>query len=173
WNSARNSPRVVFGVATLILFGSLVDRLRLYVGAWSVATALPSDHLLGPLSVAAAGVADLGIVIAALAATALLVLRQHRAAVRVSHACVMISAILRLTHAEWRRPITRSAEVLAVFSLMTAGLFPIIHSGRLWRTAYWIFPYDFNRGVWPDVRSALIWDPSAIVTDLPGPMPLL
>jgi Ni/Fe-hydrogenase subunit HybB-like protein len=88
--------------------------------------------------------------------------------VGMSHAGVMISAILRLTQAEWRRPITRTAEMLAVFSLITAAIFPIIHSGRLWRTAYWVFPYDFNRGVWPDVRSALIWDPSAIVTYLLG-----
>src|SRR5919202_1218657 len=44
----------------------------------------------------------------------------------------------------------------------------IIHAGRLWRTAYWAFPYDFSRGIWPDVRSALIWDPSAIVTYLTG-----
>jgi molybdopterin-containing oxidoreductase family membrane subunit len=88
--------------------------------------------------------------------------------VGISHAGVMISAILRLTQAEWRRPITRSAELLAVFALITAGLFPIIHTGRLWRTAYWLFPYDFNRDVWPGVRSALIWDPSAIVTYLLG-----
>src|SRR5581483_7729438 len=33
--------------------------------------------------------------------------------VGISHAGVMISSILRLTEAEWRRPITRSAEVLA------------------------------------------------------------
>jgi Ni/Fe-hydrogenase subunit HybB-like protein len=88
--------------------------------------------------------------------------------VGISHAGVMISAILRLTQAEWRRPITRCAEVLAVFALVTAALFPIIHTGRLWRTAYWTFPYDFTRGIWPDVRSALIWDPSAIVTYLTG-----
>lgn len=88
--------------------------------------------------------------------------------VGMSHAGVMISAILRLTQAEWRRPITRTAEMLAVFSLITAAIFPIIHTGRLWRTAYWVFPYDFNRGVWPDIRSALIWDPSAIVTYLLG-----
>jgi Ni/Fe-hydrogenase subunit HybB-like protein len=88
--------------------------------------------------------------------------------VGISHAGVMISAILRLTQAEWRRPITRSAEVLAIFALVTAALFPIIHTGRLWRTAYWAFPYDFTRGIWPDVRSALIWDPSAIVTYLTG-----
>lgn len=88
--------------------------------------------------------------------------------VGISHAGVMISAILRLTHAEWRRPITRSAEVLAIFALLTAGLFPLVHTGRIWRTAYWIFPYDFSRGIWPDVRSALVWDPSAIVTYLTG-----
>ena len=88
--------------------------------------------------------------------------------VGMSHAGVMISAILRLTQAEWRRPITRSAEMLAVFSLITAAIFPIIHTGRMWRTAYWVFPYDFSRNVWPDVRSALIWDPSAIVTYLLG-----
>jgi Ni/Fe-hydrogenase subunit HybB-like protein len=88
--------------------------------------------------------------------------------VGISHAGVMISAILRLTHAEWRRPITRSAEVLAILALVTAALFPLIHTGRVWRTVYWVFPYDFTRGIWPDVRSALIWDPSAIVTYLVG-----
>ena len=86
--------------------------------------------------------------------------------VGISHAGVMISAILRLTRAEWRRPITRSAEVLAVFALTTAGLFPLIHTGRVWRTIYWIFPYDFARDVWPGVRSPLVWDPAAIVTYL-------
>src|ERR671927_374641 len=52
--------------------------------------------------------------------------------VGISHAGVMISAILRLTQAEWRRPITRSAEVLTIFSLMTAMIFPFIHTGRPW-----------------------------------------
>src|SRR5690625_3927444 len=36
----------------------------------------------------------------------------------ISHAGVMISAILRLTQAEWRRPVTRAAEVMTIFSLM-------------------------------------------------------
>src|SRR5581483_6475091 len=88
--------------------------------------------------------------------------------VGISHAGVMISAILRLSHAEWRRPITRPAEVLTIFSLATAGVFPLIHSGRVWRTIYWVFPYDFTRNLWPDVRSALIWYPSAIITYLTG-----
>ena len=42
----------------------------------------------------------------------------------ISHAGVMLSAILRLTQAEWRRPATREAEVLTVFSLMTAMNMP-------------------------------------------------
>lgn len=86
--------------------------------------------------------------------------------VGISHAGVMISAILRLTQAEWRRPVTRAAEVLTLFALATAALMPLLHTGRQWRALYWIFPYDIFRGIWPDVRSALIWDPSAIFTYL-------
>ncbi len=86
--------------------------------------------------------------------------------VGISHAGVMISAILRLSQAEWRRPVTRAAEVLTVFALATAAIFPILHLGRPWRLIYWFMPYDFARGIFPDVRSALIWDPSAIFTYL-------
>jgi Ni/Fe-hydrogenase subunit HybB-like protein len=86
--------------------------------------------------------------------------------VGISHAGVMISAILRIAQAEWRRPVTRAAEVMTVFALATAALFPVLHTGRPWRTLYWAFPYDYGRGLWPDVRSALIWDPSAIFTYL-------
>jgi molybdopterin-containing oxidoreductase family membrane subunit len=86
--------------------------------------------------------------------------------VGISHAGVMISAILRLSQAEWRRPVTRAAEVLTVFALATAAIFPLIHAGRQWRLVYWFMPYDFSRGIFPDVRSALIWDPSAIFTYL-------
>ncbi len=84
----------------------------------------------------------------------------------ISHAGVMLSAILRLSKAEWRRPATRAAEVLTVFSLMTAMMMPLIHAGRPWRLFYWVFPYDWARGVYPNVRSALIWDPSAVFTYL-------
>lgn len=88
--------------------------------------------------------------------------------VGISHAGIMISAILRLTQAEWRRPVTRAAELLTVFSLMTALIFPLIHAGRPWRIAYWILPYDFARGIWPNIRSPLIMDPVAISTYLTG-----
>ena len=84
----------------------------------------------------------------------------------ISHAGVMLSAILRLAKAEWRRPATRAAEVLTIFSLMTALIMPIIHTGRPWRIFYWTFPYDFARGIWPNIRTPLVWDPSAILTYL-------
>ena len=89
----------------------------------------------------------------------------------ISHAGVMLSAILRLSKAEWRRPATRAAEVLTVFSLMTAMLMPVIHTGRPWRVVYWIYtlpfvPYDYARGIWPNIRSPLVWDPSAVYTYL-------
>ena len=85
----------------------------------------------------------------------------------ISHAGIMISAILRLTQAEWRRPVTRAAEVLTIFSL-TAALMaaPLVHVGRPWRAAFWVFPYDFARGVYPNIRSPFIWDPSAVMTYL-------
>tara|TARA_B100000029_G_scaffold241712_2_gene239009 strand:+ start:44680 stop:46071 length:1392 start_codon:yes stop_codon:yes gene_type:complete len=86
----------------------------------------------------------------------------------VSHAGTMISAILRLTQAEWKRPITRAAEVMTIFSLVVSLLHPVIHAGRPWRIIYWLLPYDFSRGIWPDVRSPLVWDPIAITTYLTG-----
>ena len=36
----------------------------------------------------------------------------------ISHAGTLISAILRLVNATWRRPVTRCAEVITVFALM-------------------------------------------------------
>ena len=88
--------------------------------------------------------------------------------VGISHAGIMISAILRLTQAEWRRPVTRAAELLTVFSLLTALAFPLMHAGRPWRIIYYIIPYDFARGIYPNIRSPLIWDPVAIGTYLTG-----
>ncbi len=85
----------------------------------------------------------------------------------ISHAGIMISAILRLTQAEWRRPVTRAAEVLTVFSLMSALMAaPLVHVGRPWRADLWVFPYDFARGIWINIRSPFIWDPSAVMTYL-------
>jgi Ni/Fe-hydrogenase subunit HybB-like protein len=85
----------------------------------------------------------------------------------ISHAGTLISAILRVTGAEWRRPVTRCAEAITVFALMIGAMFPIIHLGRPW-LFYWLVPYPNERGLWPNFRSPLAWDFFAINTYLLG-----
>src|SRR3984893_16627333 len=85
----------------------------------------------------------------------------------ISHAGTLISAILRLLNARWRRPVTRCAEVITVFALMIGAMFPIIHLGRPW-LAFWLIPYPSERGIWPNFRSPLVWDFFAINTYLTG-----
>ncbi|HEU0006653.1 MAG TPA: NrfD/PsrC family molybdoenzyme membrane anchor subunit [Terriglobia bacterium] len=85
----------------------------------------------------------------------------------ISHAGTLISAILRVVQAEWRRPITRCAEAITIFALFTGSLFPIIHLGRAWRF-YWLIPYPNDRHLWPNFRSPLMWDFMAINTYLIG-----
>jgi molybdopterin-containing oxidoreductase family membrane subunit len=87
--------------------------------------------------------------------------------VGISHAGTMISAVLRLLKADWRRPITRGAEAMTAFALMMAGLFPFIHLGRVWKF-YWMVPYPNNRLMWPNFQSPLMWDMVAIFTYLIG-----
>ena len=85
----------------------------------------------------------------------------------ISHAGTLISAILRLTGAEWRKPVTRAAEAITVFCLMIGGLFPLIHISRPW-FFYWMLPYPNERLLWPNFRSPLFWDLTAILTYLAG-----
>lgn len=87
----------------------------------------------------------------------------------MSHSGTLLSAILHLIHADWRKPIYRFAEAMTTFSLMTAGLFPIIHLGRVWNM-YWVLPYVSDRGIWPNFRSPLVWDAFAISTYLSASM---
>src|SRR5262247_2885647 len=85
----------------------------------------------------------------------------------ISHAGTLISAILRLVNAGWRRPVTRCAEVITAFALMIGAMFPIIHLGRPW-LFFWLVPYPSNRLIWPNFRSPLVWDFFAITTYLTG-----
>ena len=85
----------------------------------------------------------------------------------ISHAGTLISAILRLVNAGWRRPVTRCAEVITAFALMIGAMFPIIHLGRPW-LFFWLMPYPSNRMIWPNFRSPLVWDFFAISTYLTG-----
>ncbi len=84
--------------------------------------------------------------------------------VGIGHAGTLISAVLYLFRQKWRTSIARSAEAMTVFAVATAGIFPIIHTGRPW-LAFWLFPYPNQRGpLWVNFRSPLVWDVFAIST---------
>lgn len=87
--------------------------------------------------------------------------------VGLSHSGTMVSSILRLSQANWRRPILRAAEAMTVFCITVAGLFPLIHLGRNW-TFFYMIPYPNQRGLWPNFRSALLWDMTAITAYIIG-----
>lgn len=85
--------------------------------------------------------------------------------VGIAHSGTLISAILFLFRASWRTTIARSAEAMTVFAVVTAGLFPLIHLGRVW-VVYWILPYPNQRNLWPNFQSPLVFDVIAISTYL-------
>ena len=85
--------------------------------------------------------------------------------VGIAHAGTLISAILFLLRASWRTAIFRAAEASTIFAIATAGLFPLMHIGRLW-VAYYLIPYPNGRQLWPNFRSPLEWDMLAITTYL-------
>lgn len=86
--------------------------------------------------------------------------------VGIAHSGTLISAVLYLFRAKFRMPIYRLAEAMTVFAVATAGIFPIIHTGRPWFALYWLFPYPNQRALWPNFRSPLMWDVFAISTYL-------
>jgi molybdopterin-containing oxidoreductase family membrane subunit len=72
----------------------------------------------------------------------------------ISHAGTLISAILRLSQAEWRRPITRMAEVITVVVLAIGAFHPVLDLGRPERMLN-----IFTAG---RLQSPLLWDVSSI-----------
>ena len=68
----------------------------------------------------------------------------------ISHAGTLISAILRVTGANWRRPITRIAEAVTVFALVCGLLMILIDMGRLDRVLNVI---SYGR-----FQSVFLWD---------------
>ncbi len=68
----------------------------------------------------------------------------------ISHAGTLISAILRVSQAEWRRAITRSAEFITVLVLGFGAIQPIIDLGRPDRMLNILF--------FAHMRSPLLWD---------------
>ena len=76
----------------------------------------------------------------------------------ISHAGTLISAILRLCHAEWRRSITRAAEVITVLVLFFGVGSIIMDLGRPDRA--------LNVLKHPNLRSPLLWDVCSITVYL-------
>ncbi len=76
----------------------------------------------------------------------------------ISHAGTLISAILRLSHAEWRRSITRAAEVITVLVLFFGMGCVILDLGRPDRVL------NVLRN--PNFTSPLLWDVTSIATYL-------
>lgn len=81
----------------------------------------------------------------------------------IGHAGTLISALLLLTRQKWRGSLNRFAETMTLFAASMAGLFPIFHLGRPYYL-YWIVPYPNVQGLWPQWRSALVWDFWAVST---------
>ncbi len=83
----------------------------------------------------------------------------------ISHAGTLISAILRVTGAEWRRPITRVAEAITVFALMVGTLQIIIDMGQPGRLLY-VMRYG-------RLQSPILWDVVSVTAYLLGSMAYL
>jgi molybdopterin-containing oxidoreductase family membrane subunit len=72
----------------------------------------------------------------------------------ISHAGTLISAILRISNAEWRRSITRSAEFITVLVIAFGAVQPVLDLGRPDRVMYVLL----HGQAW----SPLLWDVCSI-----------
>ena len=81
----------------------------------------------------------------------------------IGNAGTLISSMLLLMRQRWRASINRFAEAMTLFAAAIAGIFPILHLGRP-VYFYWLLPYPNTMALWPQWRSALIWDFWAILS---------
>ncbi|MCL5950625.1 MAG: polysulfide reductase NrfD [Chloroflexi bacterium] len=78
----------------------------------------------------------------------------------ISHAGTLISAILRVTGAEWRRPITRMAEAITLFALTIGAPMIIIDMGHPERLP--------NLLLYGRLQSPILWDLISVTTYIVG-----
>ena len=83
--------------------------------------------------------------------------------VGIGHAGTLISAILFLFRQKWRTGIARFAEGMTIFAVITAGLFPALHTGRAWLD-YYLLPLPNHHQLWVNFTSPLLWDVFAVST---------
>ncbi len=84
----------------------------------------------------------------------------------IGHAGTLISAILFLLRQKWRTSINRAAEAMTLFAVACAGIFPLVHTGRIWFALYpgYMIPFPNANSIWPQFRSPLLWDVFAVST---------
>jgi Ni/Fe-hydrogenase subunit HybB-like protein len=85
--------------------------------------------------------------------------------ISIANASSLIAVILALRRHGLRTAVNRFAEAGALFAVICAGIFPIIHLGRP-EYFYWVVPYPPTFEVWPQFRSPLIWDFWSITTHM-------
>ena len=81
----------------------------------------------------------------------------------IGHAGTLISAVLFLLRQRWRTSINRASEAMTIFAVICAGIFPLIHIGRIW-LGWWLLPLPNANSIWPQFRSPLLWDVFAVST---------
>jgi molybdopterin-containing oxidoreductase family membrane subunit len=86
----------------------------------------------------------------------------------ISHAGTLISAILRVAHAEWRRSITRSAEFITVLVIGFGAVQPVLDLGRPDRVLNVILnPQPFSPLLWDIMSIGLYLTASSIYLYIP------
>ena len=86
----------------------------------------------------------------------------------ISHAGTLISAILRVSNAEWRRSITRSAEFITVLVLGFGAIQPIIDLGRPDRVLnVFLHAQPFSPLLWDVLSIGLYFTASSIYLYVP------
>ncbi|MFA5861356.1 MAG: NrfD/PsrC family molybdoenzyme membrane anchor subunit [Candidatus Thermoplasmatota archaeon] len=80
--------------------------------------------------------------------------------IAISMAGTLISAMLRLMGADWRRPITRLAEAVTASALLVAAVLPLVDMGRPDRI--------LNVFIHGRLESGILWDIISLTTYLSG-----
>ncbi|HUZ12615.1 MAG TPA: NrfD/PsrC family molybdoenzyme membrane anchor subunit [Caulobacteraceae bacterium] len=127
----------ISGLLSGVLWGGIIYTFEVGVGAWGVNTSVVWGFAIA----------------------------SYVYWIGIGNAGTLISALLLITRQKWRASVNRFAEAMTIFAVSIAGLFPIIHLGRP-MYFYWLFPYVNFRSLWPQWRSALIWDFWAILSYL-------
>src|SRR3569832_1934008 len=79
----------------------------------------------------------------------------------IGHAGTLISAILLLLQQKHTTN-NRFAEAMTLYTNNNTQQNPQIHTGRPWFAAYWLMPYPSVQGIWPQIKSPLVWDVFAV-----------